>query len=272
LHSMKSNVSEYYYNLRTLLDSISAGSGYYNLGWSENGDQSNFNQAQEQLVKLVMDALNIEPRMTLLDCGCGLGGPKRYITKKAKANVYGLEFLSSQIMAGRLVGAYNSDNLRLSRGDAHNMPFADSSFNRIYSIESAFHYQDKAKFVHESARTLKSDGILAVADIVVMDANRSQNNYSQFRKSLASPELFTPDAYRKAALEAGFQNCEVIDISVGVVAAVQKLGLEMFKHPSRYGSTGYPLIYTYFIMTAAVVTKYLYRRFPIRYQLFLMRK
>ena len=271
-HFMKPNIARYYQNFRALLDAISAGSGYYNLGWAEKGVRSTFNQAQEQLVKIVMDRLKIKPDMSVLDCGCGLGGPMRYISSRAQANVFGMEFLSSQVDAGKLVGAYSRDNMRLSRGDANDMPFAASSFDRIYSIESAFHYRDKAQFVRESARTLKSDGILAVADIVVKDGKNSGDGYRRFRQSLASPELFTPYAYRESAMISGFKTCEVIDLSPGVMASVQKMGSDMFKHPSKYRSTGYPLIYLYFIMFTSLFIRYFYRWFPIRYQLFLMTK
>lgn len=268
---MKNNVANYYQNLRTLFDAISASSGYYNLGWAEKGDRSSFNLAQERLVELVIDRLNITPEMTVLDCGCGLGGPLRYASERSNARIMGLEFLSSQIEAGKRAGAYSSANMCLSRGDAVDMPFAASSFDRIYSIESAFHYARKKNFVHEAGRTLKPNGILAVADIVISD-QKSRNSYRRFRNSLASPELFTAAAYQNAARDAGFKSCDVIDLSAGVMASVQKIGVDILKHPHIYRSTGIPLIQQYFLMISTLALKYVYRLFPIRYQLFMMKK
>ena len=58
-------------------------------------------------------------------------------------------------------------NIDFQLADAENLPFLDAQFNLVTCRIAPHHFPDAAKFVRESARVLKTGGILVVQDHVL---------------------------------------------------------------------------------------------------------
>jgi ubiquinone/menaquinone biosynthesis C-methylase UbiE len=54
-------------------------------------------------------------------------------------------------------------NLRFQVADAHQLPFADNTFDAVVNIESAQHYSDVHRFLSEVHRVLKPGGHLLIS-------------------------------------------------------------------------------------------------------------
>jgi cyclopropane fatty-acyl-phospholipid synthase-like methyltransferase len=218
------DIFRYYLELGTLFEEMSDRSGYMNFGYLETDPKTrDVSDAQRQLVRKVAEAGDFRRGMRVLDVGCGLGGPSVQVSEEFGSSVTGVD-----------PGPYQRDRLRermrkSSResvfspvaGDAQDLPFRSRSFDRIYSVESAFHYADKLKFVRESSRALRRDGLLVIADILEKPGRGRSPLARILKRALAAPQVFSRERYAKAAEGAGLKLHRVEDISPGVRRAMR---------------------------------------------------
>jgi len=114
-----------------------------------------------------LDALDIRPGHKVLDVGCGLGGPSRMAAVRYGAEVSGIDLTADFCEAARQLNALvGLDAIRIEQGDALAMPFADDSFDRIFTLHVAMNIADKHALYREIARVLKPGGRFGLYDIV----------------------------------------------------------------------------------------------------------
>src|SRR5262245_13092077 len=105
---------------------------------------------------------------TVLDVGCGIGGPSRYLAKTYGCRVTGLdltpEFCRVAAMLAERTGLAGKVGYR--QGDALAMPFADESFDVVWSQSVAMNIADRDRLYNEIRRVLKPDGRYAFSDVV----------------------------------------------------------------------------------------------------------
>jgi 27-O-demethylrifamycin SV methyltransferase len=212
-------VGNYYRTLKPLFDRISGGGGFYNLGWLPRNSADSFQDGQKKLVDKVVEPLSYAPEGTLLDVGSGQGAPAGRVNQASGRYVIGLELLLSQLKESN---QRKHTGVAFVRGDSQSLPLKSGSISGIYSIESAFHYPDKAVFVAECARVLREGGILSLADIVAQDRPGSQFILTHFRAALAAPNLFTLEEYLRAAVTAGFDVMRIEDLTPGIARSFHK--------------------------------------------------
>jgi 27-O-demethylrifamycin SV methyltransferase len=164
----------------------------------------------------------------VLDAGCGVGAPARFLHDQYGCRVTGISTSQVGIDAAK---AYASEHLEFLLRDATDTGFAPDTFDRIYSMESA-HLMDKTRLFAECARVLRPGGRIALCD-VVMIGNEAEELASyvmlghapkaaaRFRdavhelihRAFGSTVLKHTDVYRDAALAAGLTDVELQDVS-----------------------------------------------------------
>ncbi len=96
----------------------------------------------------------------VLDLGCGVGGPARFLAAEYGCRVTGLDLVAAYCDAAteltRLVGL--ADRVDFRQGDMREMPFDDNSFDRIWSQHTIMNIPDKAAFAAEVRRVLRPGG------------------------------------------------------------------------------------------------------------------
>ena len=75
------------------------------------------------------------------------------------------------------------DQLSFITGDACELPFDDNSFDVVLSLESAFHYPSREKFIREVKRVLKPGGKFMLGDILI---NKKSNIVYCMQKYICS--------------------------------------------------------------------------------------
>jgi SAM-dependent methyltransferase len=102
--------------------------------------------------------------LTVLDCGCGPGSITFGIAAAcAPATVVGIDFGTTQIDHARAAAeARGIGNAEFRTADCYALPFADSSFDRVFSHALMEHLSDPAKAIGEMHRVLKPGGIAGV--------------------------------------------------------------------------------------------------------------
>jgi ubiquinone/menaquinone biosynthesis C-methylase UbiE len=138
----------------------------YNAGYAEVAGRDSFDQHQKDLVWKLLGDLPIGPDSTVVDVGCGIGGPTGWIFERYRpARLVGVEYCWSSVRAAERRWADASRRPYFIRGDAHSLPLAAASVDVIFNLESALHYRDKRQFLSECRRVLKPGGRLCLGDI-----------------------------------------------------------------------------------------------------------
>ena len=109
--------------------------------------------------KELADSLNLEGA-TVLDVGCGLGGPCRMLADEYNCQVTGLDLSKEYIRTAKELSKLVKLDSKTSfiQGDATSLPFEDNAFDVIWTQHVQMNIPNKEKFYSEISRVLKSGG------------------------------------------------------------------------------------------------------------------
>jgi SAM-dependent methyltransferase len=108
------------------------------------------------------------PNMEVLDLGSGLGGAARALATTFDCRVTGLDLTAECARAANALTARVGldDRVTFRQGNALDMPFADGSFDVVWSEQFAMHVADKARLYSQIYRVLRPGGRLAMRDFL----------------------------------------------------------------------------------------------------------
>lgn len=150
-------------------------------------------------------AAALAPGLGVLDVGSGLGGPSRTMARDWGCHVTGIDLTEDYCDAATML----ADRLGLSMqveyqtGDALALPFADASFDRVWTQHTAMNVADKAALYAGMFRVLKPGGLLAIYDVLQGPGGSSLFPVPWARDETGS-FLVTPDELRGLLQGAGF--------------------------------------------------------------------
>ena len=103
---------------------------------------------------------------TVLDVGCGLGGPSRFIADRFGCRVVGVDLLPVRIDAARALADMipTTDRVDYRVADASALPFEATGFAQVWMMDVSIHVRDKAALFGEIARVLRPGGLLVLHD------------------------------------------------------------------------------------------------------------
>jgi SAM-dependent methyltransferase len=112
--------------------------------------------------------LGIAPGMRVLDVGCGIGGPSRYVAATYDCDVVGIDLTEEYCRVAALLAERVGlgDRVEYRPGSALAMPFADASFEVAYTQHVAMNIRNKARLYGEVWRLLKPGGRFGVYDVL----------------------------------------------------------------------------------------------------------
>jgi SAM-dependent methyltransferase len=118
-------------------------------------------------------AVGIEPSTGVLDLGCGIGGPARYLAATFGCKVTGVDLSSVFIDAAIYLTARSglSDRITFLTGDALQLLFEDATFDTVFLQHVAMNIEDRAALYTEVRRILAPGGRLATYDLVSGDGD-----------------------------------------------------------------------------------------------------
>lgn len=105
---------------------------------------------------------------TLLDLGCGMGGPSRFLADRFGCSVLGVDLLPLRVELAQGLAEMTATTDRVSYrvADATDLDLADSSFAQVWMLDVSMHIRDKRTLFGEIARVLRPDGLLVMHDQV----------------------------------------------------------------------------------------------------------
>ena len=201
--------------------------GYYGKGGNYKIERR---QAQIDLIEELLlwagykDTDNIP--QNIIDVGCGIGGSTLYLAEKFGAAATGITLSPVQASRAtdRAIEANLADKVQFQVANALEMPFADNSFDLVWSLESGEHMPDKTKFLQECYRVLQPGGKLILATWCHRETNSLAGELTadeirhlkEIYRVYCLPYVISLSEYRSIALECGFQNLQSDDWSIAV--------------------------------------------------------
>jgi tocopherol O-methyltransferase len=209
--------------------------GFYGLDGQRQGNgsasgvrsaPSDRKQAQIDLIEELLTWGALLQTAHIVDVGCGIGGSSLYLAEKFNATVTGITL--SPVQANRATaraleaGLLNQTQFKVA--DALQMPFADESFDLVWTLESGEHMPDKTKFLQECHRVLKPGGTFLMATWCHRDVNPPQSALTPQEQKLLNkiyrvyhlPYVISLPDYAQIAEGLSFQDIRTADWSDAV--------------------------------------------------------
>jgi ubiquinone/menaquinone biosynthesis C-methylase UbiE len=109
------------------------------------------------LLRRIAQAVSLGPGATLIDLGCGRGGPGLWVARETGAALVGMDLSGAAVeQASRRVKEFNVEGRAdFEVGDLTALRFADQTFDAAMSIDVLWMVPDKLAALREIARILK---------------------------------------------------------------------------------------------------------------------
>jgi len=186
---------------------------------------------------------------TVLDIGCGIAGPAITIASElAPSKVIGIDIESFLIEKGteNVAAAKLSDLINLQLVSVGPLPFADESFDIVFSKDSLIHVEDKSELYKEVLRVLKPGGVFAASDWLRGENADELDGYNEWRSLAVLDYTMETDRETRAEMtRAGFKDVDTRERQAWYVESVSQ-EVAMMRNPDwrslfveAFGEDGY---------------------------------
>ncbi|GAA2827293.1 SAM-dependent methyltransferase [Crossiella cryophila] len=213
---------------------------YVNIGYWQYPD-STLDEAGAALATCLGDAVALAPEHDVLDVGCGYGEQDFLWLNTDKArSVTGVDVTPRHVLAATQRAEQDglTDRLTFRMGSATTLPFPDASFDRVVSLDAAFHFHPRSAFFAEAFRVLRPGGLLGTVDTIPLHGDTPREvfrspRFSLYRFSIPDANWHDRTAYAEQLTRIGFDE-------VGVRSIREHTWEGWFRHWGDPGRAGKP--------------------------------
>ncbi|HEU4647100.1 MAG TPA: methyltransferase domain-containing protein, partial [Burkholderiales bacterium] len=165
------------------------------------------------------DRLPIAAGQHILDIGCGLGGPARYLAKRFQCRVSGLDITPPFVEAANKLTALlrMQSQVEIEQGDGQHLPYPDAHFDGAYTQHVTMNVADRAGFFAQARRVLKPGAFFALTEHGL--GTKGNPHYPvPWSADGTGAYLVTPEETRKFLEESGFVDIVIEDTGTKYVA------------------------------------------------------
>ncbi|KAG9684158.1 putative tocopherol O-methyltransferase, partial [Aureobasidium melanogenum] len=191
-----------YYDLATDL---------YCEGWGESFHLCRF-APRESLIQALArhehylaHMIGIKDNHTVLDVGCGIGGPAREIATFAGCKVVGVNNNSYQIERATALTAKRglSEKVSFVQDNFMHLSFPDNTFDAVYAIEATCHAPDLEGVYSQMYRVAKPGAVVGIYEWVMTDRyDESDSAHRAIRHGIERGNGISNMVTRKEAMQA----------------------------------------------------------------------
>lgn len=150
------------------IELLSLGINLRSVGTDDLVFVDNFHIGGELATQFIADHLNVDNGKKILDIGCGIGGPARYMAKNRGCRVYGVDLTKDYIDTGLKLNTLVNLNgiVNLHQGTALNLQFRNSFFDGVYMVHVGMNIEEKDQLMRESYRVAKKGSFFVIFDVM----------------------------------------------------------------------------------------------------------
>lgn len=209
----------------------------FHYGYFETPD-ADLDEATRALTRRMAERARLEAGQRVLDIGCGIGDPARFLARTIGCRVTGISTSEVGISLARAESAAAglTHLVSFEVRDGMRSGFPDASFDRIWILESSHLMPDKAALLRDAARVLVPGGRLGLCDIIlrrdlpIREVVQRARELDLLRRVFGRARMETLATYRRLLAEAGLAGIETQDVS----AATRPTLLRWQERADRY--------------------------------------
>ena len=189
-----------------------AGLAMEQIEWSRLAPLDQFHARGLEATKELAEGLGLTGGESVLDVGCGFGGPARFLAATYDCRVTGIDLTAAYIEVADLLAQRTglSDRLTFLQGDALALPFPEANFDHAWTQHVAMNIADKETLYTGIHRVLKPGGRLAIYDVVIGNGEPLIYPVPWAREAKIS-FVATPGEMAQALRTAGFREVSSVD-------------------------------------------------------------
>jgi SAM-dependent methyltransferase len=171
--------------------------------WAKAGRGPGMEKAHRPVGEQAIELMNIYAAAHVLDVGCGSGWAVRLFAEKAiSGRVVGID-ISDKMIRLAAENCASFSNVEFHIANAEKLPFRDSEFTHVFSMESLYYYADMHAALKEIKRVLEPGGVF----VTVVDLYEENRPSRQWIDQLKVPvQYLSINQYRSLFESAGFVN------------------------------------------------------------------
>ncbi len=168
------------------------------------------NLINKAMYKRTVSLIDTKSDDKVLDIGYGNGYFLKYLYKKAKSDLYGIDISDDMVKQAtkKNKAVAKQGKLHLQIGDCCDLRFEDNTFMAISSINTVYFWSDTLKGLSEIYRVLKSGGSFFNVVYTKEYLDSLEYNTKGFKK-------YKPEQLMALGKQAGFENVRVKNIVKG---------------------------------------------------------
>ena len=143
----------------------------------------------------------------VLDVGGGIGGPARQLAHRLGCKVTVLDITAEYCAVGETLTRWThlADFVSFVHANALDMPFADASFDVVWTQHASMNIEDKAGLYEELARVVRPGGRFAFFDVLA-GPNQPIHFPVPWATDPSFSFLLSPEVTRDLIAQAGFRD------------------------------------------------------------------